>query len=84
MSIFKKAKNDKSRSQFNAVELAKAIRVIKAKYGVSEELIRNLLDNAHEFDLNKYTCSAQRIIDFWDDHCAEQFAYYCDEYGIAA
>lgn len=80
----KLVKTVKDKSQFNAVELAKAIRVIKAKYGVSEELIRNLLDDVNEFGLKKSTCSAQRIIDLWDDHCAEQFSYYCDEYGIAA
>lgn len=80
----KSLKTVKEKSQFNAVELAKAIRIIKARYGVNEELIRNFLDNADEFGLNKYTCSAQRIIDFWDDHCAEQFAHDCDEYGIAA
>lgn len=46
--------------------------------------MRDALSEVHEYDLNKSTCSAQRIIHLWEDHCAEQFAYDCEEYGLAA
>lgn len=81
MNSFKMAKE---KSQFNAVEQGKAIRVIRARYGVSEEVVLTLLEDVHEFGLKKSTCSAQRIIDLWDDHCSDQFAHDCSEYGIAA
>jgi len=80
----KSLKTVKEKSQFNPVELAKAIRVIKAQCGVSEELIRNLLDDVNEYGLDKPFCSAQKIIDLWDDYCADQFAHDCYEYGLAA
>ena len=76
--------NTESKSQFNSLEQNKAVRVISERYGVCQDVVRTLLDNAYEFGLKKSTCSAQRIIDFWDDHCAEQFSYDCEEYGLAA
>jgi hypothetical protein len=78
-SISKKAKN-----QFNPDNLNNSARVISATYGVSDESVRDALRDVCEFGLDKSTCSAQRIIYLWEDHCAEQFSYDCEEYGFAA
>lgn len=76
--------NTKARSQFNPVNLNNAVRQICATYGVSEYQVKDSLQDILEFGLDKSSCSAQRIIQMWEDYCAEQFSYDCEEYGLAA
>ena len=73
-----------AKNQFSPESLNKAVRIICATYRASDYQVRDALSEVHEYDLNKSTCSAQRIIHLWEDHCAEQFAYDCEEYGLAA
>lgn len=76
--------NSKAKNQFNPENLNNAVRIICATYGVSDYQVRDALRDAYEFGLDKSSCSAQRIIHLWEDHCADQFAYDCEEYGFAA
>jgi hypothetical protein len=72
------------RSQFNLESLNSAVRMICAASDIDDCLVRDRLNEAFEFGLDKSTCSAQRIIRLWDDHCAEKFACESEEYDLVA
>lgn len=69
---------------FNHESLNIAVRVICETYRVPSYLVRDVLQDVCIFDQDKSKYSAERIINLWEDHCAEQFLIDCEEYGIAA
>ncbi|MDI4653809.1 MULTISPECIES: hypothetical protein [Pseudoalteromonas] len=76
--------NSIAKNQFNPENLNNAVRMICATYGVSDYQVHDALRDVYEYGLDRSSCSAQRIIYLWEDHCADQFAYDCEEYGFAA
>ncbi|TPE50633.1 hypothetical protein FJD33_20010 [Shewanella sp. LC2] len=71
-------------SKFNVENLNNATRIICATYGVSEFQVLDELRDIFEFGLDKSRCSTERIINLWEDYCADQFLINCEELGIAA
>ena len=74
----------KAKKTFNPENLNNAVRMICATYGVSDYQVRDALTDVYEYGVDKSSCSSERIIQLWQDHCADQFAYDCEEYGFAA
>tara|TARA_B100000700_G_C14495148_1_gene601447 strand:+ start:281 stop:517 length:237 start_codon:yes stop_codon:yes gene_type:complete len=68
--------------EFNKLHLA--VKKISAAYGVSEHQVISRLQEIVVFGVCKSSLGTERIIDLWDDHCANDFEYDCEEIGLVA
>jgi len=76
--------NTSAKKNFNSEQLNIAVRAITREHNVGEHLVKDRLVAVTVFGVDKSSCSSRQIIDIWDDHCANDFEYDCEEIGLVA